>query len=56
MTANGIDSAAAFRQRRAELKESGDEGREFGDVTTLRDPDVMSQLEGKVKEEQKKEE
>src|SRR5581483_1422288 len=27
---NGIDSAAAFRQRRAELKESGDEGREFG--------------------------
>jgi acetyl-CoA synthetase len=29
------------------------EGREFGDVTTLRDPDVMKQLEGKVKEEQK---
>ena len=26
------------------------EGRELGDVTTLRDPDVMSQLEGKVKE------
>ncbi len=32
------------------------EGREFGDVTTLRDPDVMKQLEGKVKEEQDKEE
>jgi acetyl-CoA synthetase len=29
------------------------EGRELGDVTTLRDPDVMSQLEGKVKERQK---
>jgi acetyl-CoA synthetase len=26
------------------------EGRELGDVTTLRDPDVMAQLEGKVKE------
>jgi acetyl-CoA synthetase len=26
------------------------EGRELGDVTTLRDPDVMSQLEGRVKE------
>jgi acetyl-CoA synthetase len=32
------------------------EGREFGDVTTLRDPDVMKQLEGKVKEEQKADE
>jgi acetyl-CoA synthetase len=29
------------------------EGRELGDVTTLRDPDVMSQLEGKIKERQK---
>jgi acetyl-CoA synthetase len=28
------------------------EGRELGDVTTLRDPDVMSQLETKVKERQ----
>jgi acetyl-CoA synthetase len=28
------------------------EGRELGDVTTLRDPDVMSQLEGKVQERQ----
>ena len=28
------------------------EGRELGDVTTLRDPDVMEQLEGKVKERQ----
>jgi acetyl-CoA synthetase len=28
------------------------EGRAAGDVTTLRDPDVMSQLEGKIKEEQ----
>jgi acetyl-CoA synthetase len=28
------------------------EGRELGDVTTLRDPDVMSQLEEKVKERQ----
>jgi acetyl-CoA synthetase len=28
------------------------EGRELGDVTTLRDPDVMGQLEGKVKERQ----
>ncbi len=28
------------------------EGRELGDVTTLRDPDVMSQLEDKVKERQ----
>jgi acetyl-CoA synthetase len=31
------------------------EGKELGDVTTLRDPDVMSQLEGKVKERQKEE-
>jgi acetyl-CoA synthetase len=28
------------------------EGRELGDVTTLRDPDVMSQLQEKVKERQ----
>ena len=28
------------------------EGRELGDVTTLRDPDVMGQLEDKVKQEQ----
>jgi acetyl-CoA synthetase len=28
------------------------EGRALGDVTTLRDPDVMSQLEDKIKEEQ----
>ena len=26
------------------------EGRELGDVTTLRDPDVMAKLEGKIKE------
>ncbi|MDX6555663.1 MAG: acetyl-CoA synthetase, partial [Miltoncostaeaceae bacterium] len=26
------------------------EGRELGDVTTLRDPDVMAQLEGRIKE------
>jgi acetyl-CoA synthetase len=32
------------------------EGRELGDVTTLRDPDVMSQLEGRVKELQSEEE
>ena len=32
------------------------EGRELGDVTTLRDPDVMSQLEGKIKERQADEE
>jgi acetyl-CoA synthetase len=32
------------------------EGRELGDVTTLRDPDVMGQLEGKVKERQEEEE
>ena len=32
------------------------EGRALGDVTTLRDPDVMNQLEGKVQEEQKHEE
>jgi len=32
------------------------EGRELGDVTTLRDPDVMQQLEGKVKERQSEEE
>ena len=31
------------------------EGREMGDVTTLRDPDVMSQLEGKIKDRQKDE-
>jgi acetyl-CoA synthetase len=31
------------------------EGKELGDVTTLRDPDVMKQLEGKVKERQKTE-
>jgi acetyl-CoA synthetase len=28
------------------------EGRAMGDVTTLRDPDVMAQLEAKIKEEQ----
>jgi acetyl-CoA synthetase len=28
------------------------EGRALGDVTTLRDPDVMAQLEGKIQEEQ----
>src|SRR5207302_922657 len=28
------------------------EGRALGDVTTLRDPDVMKQLEGKINEEQ----
>jgi acetyl-CoA synthetase len=32
------------------------EGRALGDVTTLRDPDVMSQLEGKINEEQSEEE
>jgi acetyl-CoA synthetase len=32
------------------------EGRTLGDVTTLRDPDVMSQLEGKIKEERAAEE
>jgi acetyl-CoA synthetase len=32
------------------------EGRALGDVTTLRDPDVMNALEGKIKEEQKHEE
>jgi acetyl-CoA synthetase len=32
------------------------EGRELGDVTTLRDPDVMAQLEGKIKERQADEE
>jgi acetyl-CoA synthetase len=32
------------------------EGRAVGDVTTLRDPDVMSQLEGKINEEQAAEE
>jgi len=32
------------------------EGRAFGDVTTLRDPDVMNALEDKIKEEQKHEE
>jgi acetyl-CoA synthetase len=31
------------------------EGRELGDVTTLRDPAVMGQLEDKVKERQKEE-
>jgi acetyl-CoA synthetase len=31
------------------------EGRELGDVTTLRDPDVMEQLEGKIKERQEDE-
>jgi acetyl-CoA synthetase len=31
------------------------DGKALGDVTTLRDPDVMKQLEGKVKEEQKAE-
>ncbi|HEV2999846.1 MAG TPA: acetyl-coenzyme A synthetase, partial [Solirubrobacteraceae bacterium] len=32
------------------------EGRELGDVTTLRDPDVMEQLKGKVAERQSGEE
>jgi acetyl-CoA synthetase len=31
------------------------EGRELGDVTTLRDPDVMDQLEGRIKEIQSQE-
>jgi acetyl-CoA synthetase len=32
------------------------DGKALGDVTTLRDPDVMKQLEGKIKDEQKAEE
>ena len=32
------------------------EGRELGDVTTLRDPDVMDQLKGKIAERQADEE
>ena len=32
------------------------DGRALGDVTTLRDPDVMAKLEGKIKSEQAKEE
>jgi acetyl-CoA synthetase len=28
------------------------DGRALGDVTTLRDPDVMAQLESKIKEEE----
>jgi acetyl-CoA synthetase len=32
------------------------EGRELGEVTTLRDPDVMQQLEGKIKERQSEDE
>ena len=32
------------------------EGRALGDVTTLRDPDVMAALEAKIKEEQAAEE
>ncbi|HEX2104397.1 MAG TPA: AMP-binding protein, partial [Solirubrobacteraceae bacterium] len=31
------------------------EGKELGDVTTLRDPDVMNQLQGKIQERQKQE-
>jgi acetyl-CoA synthetase len=31
------------------------EGKELGDVTTLRDPDVMQELEGKIKERQSQE-
>jgi len=31
------------------------EGRELGDVTTLKDPDVMEQLEGRIKERQAEE-
>jgi acetyl-CoA synthetase len=31
------------------------EGRELGDVTTLRDPAVMDQLEGRIKELQAEE-
>ncbi len=31
------------------------DGKALGDVTTLRDPDVMAQLEGKIKEEQAEE-
>ena len=31
------------------------EGRELGDVTTLRDPDVMNQLDDRVKELQAEE-
>ncbi len=31
------------------------EGRELGDVTTLKDPDVMQQLEGRIKERQAEE-
>jgi acetyl-CoA synthetase len=31
------------------------EGRALGDVTTLRDPDVMAQLEGRIKEQQAQE-
>jgi acetyl-CoA synthetase len=31
------------------------EGRELGDVTTLRDPDVMAQLQAKIAERQRSE-
>jgi S-DNA-T family DNA segregation ATPase FtsK/SpoIIIE len=51
--AHGIESIAEFRRRRAELTESGGEGREFGDVflvvddwTTLREQD--DQLEAAI--------
>jgi acetyl-CoA synthetase len=32
------------------------DGRELGDVTTLRDPDVMSELEERIKARQSEEE
>ena len=38
------------RGQKARAQQGIAEGRELGDVTTLRDPDVMQQLESRIKE------
>ena len=50
--ADDLPKTRSGKSKRRLLRDIAD-GRALGDVTTLRDPDVMSQLEGKIKEEQK---
>ena len=53
-----LEMAIRDRMARGETWEEAERAarREFGDVTTLRDPDVMKQLEGKIQEEHAAEE
>jgi acetyl-CoA synthetase len=55
MGADDLPKSRSGKILRRLLRDIAD-GRALGDVTTLRDPDVMNQLEGKIKEEQSTEE